>query len=180
MVSVQLPVWERIPQHFRLFCLSYFPYLIFTVTLITPVHNILLNLRSELSNTFKIMSETFHHFCTFSLKKSCLNKKVRFFFFSLNNSLTLENPHGPEHQAIKNQFQAWCSTPSLTPAKTKHKNEPKKNQEENVNATVYHNTSQVVSATNFYNHFLLYNCNKSFKLQRAARVSYYAEIQRDC
>lgn len=68
----------------------------------------------------------FHCFDTFSLKKSCLNKTVRVFFFSLNHFLTLENPHGPEHQAIKNQFQAWCSTPSLTPTKTKHKNEPKK------------------------------------------------------
>lgn len=68
----------------------------------------------------------FHRFCTFSLKKSCLNKKVSWFFFPLNNSLTLENPHSPEHQAIKNQLQAWSSTPSLTPTETKHKNEPPK------------------------------------------------------
>lgn len=56
----------------------------------------------------------------------------------------------------------------------------KKTQEDNLNIAVYHNTSQVVSATNSYNHFLLYNCNKSLKLLRAARFSYYAEIQKDC
>lgn len=66
------------------------------------------------------------------------------------------------------------------PYKDKTQKWAQKSQEENVNVTVYHNTSQVVSATNFYNHFLLYNCNKSLKLLRAARLSYYAEIQGDC
>lgn len=86
-VWVQPPVWERISQQFTLFCLSYFPYFIFTVTLITPVHNILLNPWSELGNTFKIMSETalkcFVIFVHFHWKKSCLNKKVSWFFFFL-------------------------------------------------------------------------------------------------
>lgn len=49
---------ETTPQQFRLFCVSYFPYLIFTVALNTSVCNILLNLQSDLSNTFKIEFET--------------------------------------------------------------------------------------------------------------------------
>lgn len=150
---VQPPVWERISQQFTLFCLSYFPYFIFTVTLITPVHNILLNPWSELGNTFKIMSETalkcFVIFVHFHWKNPAWIKKWVDFFFSLNNSLTLE-----KHQAIKNQLQAWCFTPSLTPTKTKHKNEPKKVRKRmwtSLFITTHHKWSQLqISTTIFY------------------------------
>lgn len=110
-------------------CFVYLIFLIFTVTLITSVHNILLNPQSQLGNTFKITSETALKpliiFAHFHWKNPAWIKKW-VFTFSLNNSLTLENPCGPEHQAINNQFQAWCSTPSLTLTKTKNKNETKK------------------------------------------------------
>lgn len=158
MVLVQLPVWERIPQHFRLFCLSYFPYFIFTVALITSAYNILLNPWSELGNTFKIKSGTalkcFIVFAHFHWKNPARIKKWVVFFFTLKNSLTLENSHGPEHQAIKKQFQAWCSTPSLTPTKTKHKNEPKKIRKRTWTSlfiTTHHKWSQLqISTTIFY------------------------------